>query len=315
MLDGEKRDLYIPRAIAWSGPAESLKSAPRNQFANDNLGVLSYMKTKLCLFAALVLSLSSLTSCRKVEARIEIRDANNAYNHEDYKAALQHYSKARDIDPKSFPELQRMIGYCRVAMYIPEDKSPANEKNADMAANELRQYLRSRPSDKIAREALINLYLNANRTTEAINYFRDWLQSHPADIEAVRSIATLYAKQGNFNEALNWYEKITLLDKNNPEAFYIYGVVCYEKVAKNPPADPAEKLAIIEKGKAALQRAITLKPDYFESVVYLNLLYRQQALVEIDPIKQQELIKQADALRNKAVEIIKARKAAAGQKS
>lgn len=273
------------------------------------------MKRKLCLFAALALAVASLGSCRKVEARMEIREANNAYQREDYKTALVHYRKARTIDPNGFPELTRMIGYSLVGSYVPEDKSPANEKTADQAAAELRQYLKVKPNDRIAREALINLYLNANRTTEAINYFREWLQTHPADVAAVRSIATLYAKQGNFNESLNWYEKITLLDKNNPESFYIYGVVCYEKVAKNPPADPAEKMAIIEKGKAALQRAISLKPDYFESIVYLNLLYRQQALVETDPVKQQALIKQADDLKNRAVAIIAARKAAAaGQK-
>ncbi|HSP16908.1 MAG TPA: tetratricopeptide repeat protein [Thermoanaerobaculia bacterium] len=272
------------------------------------------MKTKLCLLAALALSISSLTSCRKVEARLQIRDANTAYNKEDYKTALEHYTKAREIDPKGFPELSRMIGYSRIGLYVPDDKSPANEKNADIAAAELRNYLKRKPDDRIAREALINLYLNANRTTDAINYFREWLKDHPADIEAVRSIATLYAKQGNFNESLNWYEKITLLDNNNPEAFYIYGVVCYEKVAKNPPADPAEKIAIIEKGKGALTRAMNMKPDYFEAIVYLNLLYRQEALVETDPVKQQALIAQAEQLKNKAVEIIKARKAAAGQK-
>ena len=273
------------------------------------------MKTKLCLVAALALALASLTSCRKVEARIEIRDANNAYQHEDYKTALVHYQKAQQIDGKSFPELQRMIGYSLIGTFVPEDKSPANLKTADNAASALRRYLQMKPDDRIAREALINLYLNADRTTDAINYFREWLKDHPADIEAVRSVATLYAKQGNFNESLNWYEKITLLDKGNPEAFYIYGVVCYEKVAKNPPADPAEKMAIIEKGEAALQHAIQMKPDYFESIVYLNLLYRQQALVETDPVKQQALIKQADDLKTRAVEIVKARKAAAaGQK-
>ena len=274
------------------------------------------MTKKLCLLAALALCLPLLGGCTKIQARMEIREGNNAYQREDYKAALTHYSKARQIDPKTFPDLDRMIGYSRIGMYVPEDKSPANEKNADMAVAELRNYLRKRPGDTIAREALINLYLNANRTTDAINFFREYLQRNPADLPAVRSIAQLYAKQGNFNESLNWYEKITLLDSKNPEAFYIYGVVCYEKVAKNPPADTAERLAIIEKGKGALQRSIQLKPDYFESMAYLNLLFRQQALVETDPVKQQELIAQADQVRNRAVEIIKAKKAAqAAQKS
>lgn len=265
------------------------------------------MKKKLCLFAALILSLSSL-ACRKVEARIEIREANNAYEKEDYATALQRYTKAREIDP-SFPDLDRLIGYSQIGLYVPDDKSPKNEQHADAAIAELSRYLKKRPDDRIARDALINMYLNANRTSQAIDYFRGYLQTHPGDLEAVKSIATLYAKQGNFNESLNWYEKITLLDSKNPESFYIFGVVCYEKVSKNPPADPTEKLTIITRGQGALQKAIQMKPDYFEAMAYLNLLYRQQALVETDPAKQQALIAEADKIRNQAVEIIKKKKA------
>ncbi len=267
------------------------------------------MKKKLCLVAAL--SLSLFVGCTKVKARIEIRDANDAYGKEEYETALTHYQRAREIDATSFPDLDRMIGYSLIGLYVPEDKSPENVKKADAAIVELRKYLKKRPDDLIAREALINLYLNADRITDAINYFREWLKTHPADIEAVRSIATLYAKQGNFNESLNWYEKITLLDSRNPESFYVYGVVCYEKVAKNPPADMAERVMIIEKGKGALAKAITLKKDYFEAMVYLSLLYRQHAPIETDPAKQQQLLAEADRIRNEAIAIVKKRKAEA----
>ena len=278
------------------------------------------MKKKLCLLAALSLSLFSLVGCQKVQARMQIREANDAYAKEDYAAALEHYKRAREIDSTSFPDLDRMIGYSLIGLYVPEDKTPANVKNADAAVVELRKYLKKRPEDRIAREALINLYLNADRITEAINYFREWLKDHPADIEAVRSIATLYAKQGNFQESLNWYEKITLLDSKNPEAFYTYGVVCYEKIAKNPPQDTAERLQIIERGKGALQRAMKMRPDYFEAMVYLSLLHRQQAPLETDPAKQQQLVAEADRIRNEAIAIVKKKKAeaaaaAAGKKS
>ncbi|HXG58591.1 MAG TPA: tetratricopeptide repeat protein [Thermoanaerobaculia bacterium] len=267
------------------------------------------MKSKLCLLSALVLSLTSV-GCQQVRARMEIKEANRAYSAEDYRTALAGYQRARQIDPKDFPDLDRMIGYSLIGLYVPDDKSPENEKRADTAIVELNRYLSKRPDDRIAREALINLYLNANRTSEAIAYFKNYLKNNPGDLDTVRSLATLYAKQGDFNESLNWYEKITLLDSKNPEAFYIYGVVCYEKVAKNPPADVNEKLAIIEKGKRALERAIQMRPEYFEAMAYLNLLYRQQALVETDPARQQELIARADSIRNQAVEIIKKRKAA-----
>jgi tetratricopeptide (TPR) repeat protein len=277
------------------------------------------MKKKLCLLVALSLSLSLLAGCNKIQARMEIRDANDAYTREDYSTALQHYKKAEEIDGKSFPELDRMIGYSLIGMYVPEDKSAGNVKNADAAIMKLRQYLAKKPDDRIAREALINLYLNADRITDAINYFKDWLKTHGNDLEAVRSIATLYAKQGNFNESLNWYEKITLLDNKNPESYYIYGVVCYEKVAKNPPADMNERMSIISKGKSALERAVALKKDYFEAMVYLSLLYRQQAPLETDPVKQQQLVAEANRIRDEAVAIVRKKKAeanaAAGKQS
>lgn len=269
------------------------------------------MKKKLCLFAALSLSLLSLASCKQVEARVAIREGNDAYQKQDYAAALKQYTRARRYDPQAFPELDRLIGYARIGMYVPDDKSPANEQNANEAIAELRKYLKKRPEDHIARESLINLYLNANRTTEAINFFKEYLAANPKDLDAVKSVATLYAKQGNFNEALLWYEKITQLDPTNPEGYYIFGVVCYEKVAKNPPADVNERIQIIQRGLGALQKSVQMKPDYFESMAYLNLLYRQQALIETDPAKQQALIAQADAVRNQAMEIIRRKKAAA----
>jgi tetratricopeptide (TPR) repeat protein len=247
------------------------------------------MKKVLCLIAALTLALSSL-GCTKIEARMQIKAANEAYQKEDYAAALPRYKKAREIDP-SFPDLDRLVGYSEIGLYVPDDKSPKNEAHANAAIQELNKYLRERPDDRIARDALINLYLNANKTSEAIDYFRNYLQGHPADLDAVKSIATLYAKQGDFNESLNWYKKITLLDAHNPEAFYIFGVVCYEKVSKNPPADMAQKVDII------------------------NQLWRQQALTETDPLKAQADIVQADALRARAMALNAAKKAAGTKKS
>jgi tetratricopeptide (TPR) repeat protein len=273
------------------------------------------MKKVLCLIAALTLALSSL-GCTKIRARMEIKAANEAYQKEDYAGALPHYQKARQIDP-SFPDLDRLVGYSEIGLYVPDDKSATNEQHADRAILELNNYLKKRPDDRIARDALINMYLNANRTSQAIDYFRNYLIGHPADLEAVKSIATLYAKQGDFNESLNWYQKITLLDAKNPEAFYIFGVVCYEKVAHNPPADPAQKMEIINRGKDALQHAIDMKPDYAEAMAYVNLLWRQQALVDAltDPVKAQADVAQADVIRNKTMQIFAARKAAATKKS
>jgi tetratricopeptide (TPR) repeat protein len=268
------------------------------------------MKKKLCLLAALILSVN-FVACGKVRARMEIKEGNELYLKEQYGEALKHYLAARSTD-SGFAELDRLIGYSYIGMFKPEDESPQNAKVADAAITELQKYLRKRPDDEQAREALVNLFLNANRTSQAIDFFKAYLQTKPADLNSVKSIATLYAKQGDFDESLNWYKKITLIDSRNAESHYIYGVVCYEYVAKNPPEDHAEKLQLIEEGKGALRQAIDLRSDYFEALVYLNLLLRQQAQIELDPEQQQELIRQADEIRNRAMAIARER---AGKKS
>jgi hypothetical protein len=60
---------------------------------------------------------------------------------------------------------------------------------------------------------------------------------------------------------------------------------------------------------------LALKPDYFEALTYKNLLLRSEALLEKDPAKQQQLIKQADQLRDKAQELQKQKQAAAATPS
>jgi len=270
------------------------------------------MKRNLCLLVGL-LAISAM-SCQKISARMEIKQGNEAYAQENYKEALQHYTAAKDGDP-SFADLDRMIGYCNIGLYKPNLESKENDGYADRAITALQRYLTKRQDDEVARESLINLFLNANRTSQAIDFFKSHLRDHPNDLDAVKSIATLYAKQGNFAESMNWYEKITLLDSRNPEAFYVYGVVLYEKVAKNPPEDIDERLAIIEKGKAALAKAIEMKSEYFEALVYMNLLYREEAKLAMTAEENEQLMAEANRYREMAVTIARKRKAAAEEKS
>jgi ribosome-binding factor A len=74
-------------------------------------------------------------------------------------------------------------------------------------------------------------------------------------------------------------------------------------------------MAIIERGKAALQKAVSMRKDYFEAMVYLQLLYRQQAPIETDPVKQQALLAEADRIRNEAIAIVRKKKAEAAAKA
>ena len=63
------------------------------------------------------------------------------------------------------------------------------------------------------------------------------------------------------------------------------------------------------KGLAAIEKALQLKPDYVEAIVYKGLLLRAEALLEKDPAKQQQLIKDATTLSEKANAMRKAKTA------
>ena len=60
-------------------------------------------------------------------------------------------------------------------------------------------------------------------------------------------------------------------------------------------------------GIAATDRALALNPDYSNALTYKNLLIRMRANLETDPFLKQLLIAEADALRNRAIELNKGR--------
>jgi hypothetical protein len=65
------------------------------------------------------------------------------------------------------------------------------------------------------------------------------------------------------------------------------------------------------RGIEAVDHAIQIKPDYAEALVYKGLLLRLQANMEKDPVKQKQLLQDADKLRDKANELRKQKAAGA----
>src|ERR1700737_1174543 len=94
LLDGAKPDRYIRWPLSRKGPAPTQTAhVLRHQYSG---GVSKKMKKTLCLFGALTLSFF-LVGCEKIKARSEIKQANEAYEHEDYATALARYTTARQI--------------------------------------------------------------------------------------------------------------------------------------------------------------------------------------------------------------------------
>jgi hypothetical protein len=66
-----------------------------------------------------------------------------------------------------------------------------------------------------------------------------------------------------------------------------------------------ERRDYVRKGIEAIDRALRVKPDYVEALVYKNLLLRLEASQEKDRGKQELLMKEADQVRSRAEQLRK----------
>jgi hypothetical protein len=89
-------------------------------------------------------------------------------------------------------------------------------------------------------------------------------------------------------------------EPNNPELFFEIATMYWDTAYRDAALGTALKGELVAKGLLSIDRALTLKPDYREAVVYKSLLLRLQATVETDPARQQALNREADELRAKA---------------
>jgi tetratricopeptide (TPR) repeat protein len=126
------------------------------------------------------------------------------------------------------------------------------------------------------------------------------------------SIASLYYQLKKYNESKEWCNKVLKVDPQNAEAYYRIAVIDFddalektgvqgENVEFMSPEEKAATQANIDEALTALNKALEIRPNYFDAMEYQNLLWREKAKFEKDEAKKAELIRQADLVSQKAL--------------
>lgn len=256
----------------------------------------------LILIAAVVLN---LTACGKFQSRINAKKGTELYKARKYEEAIEKYKVALKQDP-SLIQMNLFIGLAYMAMYQPGSAHEKDVEYSNQAVNYFKEYLKnvSDPAEKDkVNEYLVTIYLNANRTDDAIAFFEQRLKDVPSDTETMQKLAYLYAQKGEFENALKWYKTRAAVDPNNEEAYYTIGVICWERSYKFP-VSMEEREKLVSTGMEALDKAIKLNAEYSEAYLYMNLLYREKAkLIAPDAASvPQERIDEYNGLLEKAKE-------------
>jgi len=236
----------------------------------------------LSIFIIALLSLS-FVSCGKFQARMEVKKGNDLYAARKYEEAIVKYQSALSKDPSLY-QVHLNLGLTYMGLYVPGSTHPKDVKYADDAIAALREYLKSKPDDQNANGYLVQMFLNADRKEDAIGYFEDHLQKNPSDTAIMQKLAYLYAQSGKFDQALTWYKKRASVEPDNAEAYYVIGVICWEKSYRFADTTPEQRTTLIRTGMEALEKATQLNPKYADAYLYMNLLYREKAkLISPDP--------------------------------
>jgi tetratricopeptide (TPR) repeat protein len=256
--------------------------------------------------AFLLLAVSLLTGCDKIKSKQEIKKGNEFLKAAQYQSALAAYDEALRLDPGE-TKLHKHIGISYMGMYQPGSKHPKDLEFAQKAIDNLKQYAAAYPEDTKSLEYLVSMYLNTERYDDAIAFYQnELLKRNPKDVKAMQSLARLYFKKGDFDNGVTWLKKQLEIEGNNPEVYYLIGVQAWDRSYNFPDLDPALRAKTVEDGLQSLNKAIELKPDYFEAVSYINLLYREKAKMETDPVKKQEYTDTANKYLQQALEMRKA---------
>ncbi|MDR1990656.1 MAG: tetratricopeptide repeat protein [Acidobacteriaceae bacterium] len=169
----------------------------------------------------------------------------------------------------------------------------------------VQQMIRMDPGEASNYFVLAKIYEDAGVYDAAEQTLINARNAKPSDPAVYMTLAGFYNRQGQFDKTIEALEARAKAEPNNPDAFQTIAAYYWDETRGDASLTQAQKLNFVQKGLAAVDQAITMKPDFIEAVTFKGLLLRQQALLEKDPAKQQALIKEATALSEKANDLQK----------
>jgi TonB family protein len=127
--------------------------------------------------------------------------------------------------------------------------------------------------------------------------------------EVYADLAALLNRQGRFEDLIEVLRGAAALEPSSAEPQHRIAVLFWDQVRGDATLDAAHKLSYIRQGLEAEDRALAVQPDYTEAMTYKNILLRMQANMSTDPMEQMRLTDEADALRNRVIDMQRGRQA------
>jgi tetratricopeptide (TPR) repeat protein len=271
------------------------------------------------------------TGCSQVRGRRRIQQGNQLYRDAQYADANAAFEEAEKYVP-DFWVLWLNKGYNCRQMIIPGAKTPESLKASKCALDSFKRLQELKPEDPRGELLYIQTLFDADKFEELSKMYEERYQKNPRDIDNITGLIQVYSKWGKVDEALEWYTKKAEVQANDAEAQYAVGVFIWQqlmvhgggpdKATFDPRPDPnhpkakkipppwgvgdlvsQQRVDLADKGIEYLNKALALRPKYFEAMVYVNLLYRQKSFAQFDdPPEWQKSVDKAKEWMCKSIE-------------
>jgi TonB family protein len=187
----------------------------------------------------------------------------------------------------------------------PRDRRPGEAGPETARERELKKAIEASPTNSDLYFQLAGMQVSRGAPGDADATMQALKRALPDKAGVDGAIAGFYARTGQFERAIATLENAAAANPSNAEMQQMVATFYWEKAFKDQALSPAEKLRYVDAGLAASDRALSARPDYSDALVYKNILLRTKATMESDPVARQALLVEADALRNRAIELKK----------
>ena len=299
--------------------------------------LLSFPGT-VALVAALAAAQAGCTQVGVLKARMALRDAVKYYQRQDYKQAAAKYEEALQADPtlgdayfylansydnlykpsrkgdpgndqllekavenykKGAEQAQTPITKQRSMQFLVAAYGPEKLNDPSQQEPILRKMIETDPSDPGNYFYLARVHEDSGNYEEAEKLLLKAREMKSGDPTVYTTLAAFYNRQGQFEKTMEALEARAEKEPNNPEAHHMIASYYWEKAQKDFTIPKEERLKYAKTGLQSEDKALALKADYLDALVYKGLLLRTQANLEKDPKVQQQLIKEAQDYQEK----------------
>jgi tetratricopeptide (TPR) repeat protein len=226
--------------------------------------------------------------------------------------AIAAYKKSLEVNSGKTDNLRKVKVNTLGALTAIYSEEPY--RDFDTALKYAQELVADNPNDAKNLYAMANLYEKFNRVQEAEELYKKIAEMNPNDPKACGALAAFYNKplwdgKSKFEQAIATLDRCASLAPDDPGGYQKIAGFYWDKAYRDPLVSDDQKNQLADKGLENVDKALKIKPDYFEAIIYKGLLYRVKAGTTKNPRERQQFLDEAQTLQKQGLELRKQQQA------